>query len=160
MHCSSGVIGIVKIYLTYGTVGNSIINATWNVAQQATSILCCCVPIYKPLLKSLHSFQKKTFSFLYKSGSKKSQGTGSDGTYQGTYQGTYHSHENNNTSGRSDSHGGSEKSGPVPEESSEHRLYSYEDDDTWGKNQIFLDQSSADALGGGSKQSSRDRSPV
>ncbi|KAK4224655.1 hypothetical protein QBC38DRAFT_485052 [Podospora fimiseda] len=49
----AGVIGIIKIGEAWGTIGTHIRNSTWNMAQQATSIVCCCVPIYNNLLSAL-----------------------------------------------------------------------------------------------------------
>ncbi|KAK4169899.1 hypothetical protein QBC43DRAFT_38934 [Cladorrhinum sp. PSN259] len=49
----SGVIGIIKIGEAWGTIGTNVRNSTWNMAQQATSIVCCCVPIYNSLLSTL-----------------------------------------------------------------------------------------------------------
>ncbi|KAK4169800.1 hypothetical protein QBC43DRAFT_250539 [Cladorrhinum sp. PSN259] len=52
----SGVIGIVKVASAYGTVGNSPRNGTWYIAEQATSILCSCAPIYRNLLGEFKCF--------------------------------------------------------------------------------------------------------
>ncbi|KAK3985463.1 hypothetical protein QBC44DRAFT_275096 [Cladorrhinum sp. PSN332] len=49
----AGVIGIIKIGEAWGTIGTNIRNSTWNMAQQATSIVCCCVPIYNSLLSAI-----------------------------------------------------------------------------------------------------------
>ncbi|KAK3983798.1 hypothetical protein QBC44DRAFT_302513 [Cladorrhinum sp. PSN332] len=54
----SGVIGIVKVASAYGTVGNSPRNGTWYIAEQATSILCSCAPIYRNLLGEFRCFGK------------------------------------------------------------------------------------------------------
>ncbi|KAF4625320.1 hypothetical protein G7Y89_g12848 [Cudoniella acicularis] len=61
----SGVIGIIKIAEAYGNVGSNVRDATWNIAQQGTSILCCCAPIYKSLLQELHIFRRLGLTFLY-----------------------------------------------------------------------------------------------
>ncbi|KAK4224646.1 hypothetical protein QBC38DRAFT_485025 [Podospora fimiseda] len=53
----SGVIGIVKVASAYGTVGNSPRNGTWYIAEQATSILCSCAPIYRSLLGEFKFFK-------------------------------------------------------------------------------------------------------
>lgn len=45
-------------------------DATWNIVQQATSILCCCAPIYKSILQELNIIHKLGLSFLYGSGSR------------------------------------------------------------------------------------------
>jgi len=61
----SGVIEIIKISITYGKVGNSNVNANWNVAQMATTLICCCFPIYKPLFRHIHKLSQRASSYIY-----------------------------------------------------------------------------------------------
>ncbi|KAM7189794.1 hypothetical protein V8F33_009820 [Rhypophila sp. PSN 637] len=49
----SGVIGFIKIAEAYGAAYNNIRSPIWDIVQMASSIICCCAPIYKPLILEL-----------------------------------------------------------------------------------------------------------
>ncbi|KFA71230.1 hypothetical protein S40288_03867 [Stachybotrys chartarum IBT 40288] len=53
----SGVIGIVKVVQAYDAAYNNVLNPIWDIVQMATSIICCCAPVYKVALPQL-SFSK------------------------------------------------------------------------------------------------------
>jgi len=59
---SAGVVGIVKVIEAWGTIGSNVRNSSWNMAQQATSIVCCCVPIYNNLLSTIKGKRRATYT--------------------------------------------------------------------------------------------------
>ena len=56
-------------------VGSTIEDATWNVVQEATSVLCCCATVYKSMLQELQVFWKQVLSLFTLSGKQNSQNT-------------------------------------------------------------------------------------
>ncbi|KXX79393.1 hypothetical protein MMYC01_204076 [Madurella mycetomatis] len=67
----AGIIGIIKVGEAYGTIGTNVRNSSWNMAQQATSIICCCAPIYKSLLSEFSIFNRLGSSLFSGSRSRK-----------------------------------------------------------------------------------------
>lgn len=76
LFCRAGVLGFVKIGQGYAPMHAKVPLATdkvillspiWATVQQACSCICCCAPIYKPLvpqlglLSKLRSFSNRTF---------------------------------------------------------------------------------------------------
>ncbi|KAI0003533.1 hypothetical protein F4779DRAFT_601778 [Xylariaceae sp. FL0662B] len=49
----SGVIGFIKIAEVYSAAYNNLLSPIWDIVQMATSIICCCAPIYRSLLPDL-----------------------------------------------------------------------------------------------------------
>ncbi|TVY48033.1 Satratoxin biosynthesis SC1 cluster protein [Lachnellula occidentalis] len=75
----AGVLGFVKIGQGFGAMNAQkveLMDPIWAVVQQACSIICCCAPIYKPLLPQLGlwdkllSFGSQTFGSRRSSGSR------------------------------------------------------------------------------------------
>ncbi|KAI0113635.1 hypothetical protein GGR51DRAFT_506106 [Nemania sp. FL0031] len=89
----AGVIGFVRIsqfYVVKDEVGVfSATNGFWENAQQATSLICCCIPVYKNIFPFGGFYIRLTsqigsYSWLSKlqSRSKESAGLGSEGEFQ------------------------------------------------------------------------------
>ncbi|KAL2258305.1 hypothetical protein VTK26DRAFT_8432 [Humicola hyalothermophila] len=76
----AGVLGIVKIVQTYNFTGAvNYMTGLWAIIQMACSIVCCCAPIYKPILPSKQFFQRiKSLVSTY--------GSDRDGTTKGGSQ--------------------------------------------------------------------------
>ncbi|CAJ2508443.1 Uu.00g134690.m01.CDS01 [Anthostomella pinea] len=60
----SGIIGLIKIKEAYSAAYNNFLSPIWDIVQMSTSIICCCAPIYKPLISDLKILKtlKATFS--------------------------------------------------------------------------------------------------
>ncbi|KAK3317502.1 hypothetical protein B0T19DRAFT_293229 [Cercophora scortea] len=54
----AGIIGIVNVTDSYGSVGNSSRNSTWYIAQMGASVVCCCAPLWKSVTKEFKFFHK------------------------------------------------------------------------------------------------------
>ncbi|KAI1407903.1 hypothetical protein F5Y13DRAFT_121114 [Hypoxylon sp. FL1857] len=76
----AGVIGIVKICDSYSTVGESGLDAVWDVFQMCASVICCCLPIYKVLLPNTGFFRalrsRLSESSIWKLSSRKPSSSG------------------------------------------------------------------------------------
>ncbi|KAI1452555.1 hypothetical protein F4805DRAFT_446956 [Annulohypoxylon moriforme] len=46
----SGVIGIIKVVEAQNSAQRNFLSVIWNLIQMATSIICCCAPIYNSIL--------------------------------------------------------------------------------------------------------------
>ncbi|KAF2235728.1 hypothetical protein EV356DRAFT_499344 [Viridothelium virens] len=63
----SGILGIVKTVEAQNATKNNYLWVDWNLVQEATSIICCCTPIYMSLLpktnwfSSISSWASRTF---------------------------------------------------------------------------------------------------
>ncbi|KAJ8064944.1 hypothetical protein OCU04_007248 [Sclerotinia nivalis] len=73
----AGILGFVKIGLGFTAMSSEkieLLDPIWAIIQQACSVICCCAPIYKPLLPEvgllhrLRSFGSRTFGKSVKSG--------------------------------------------------------------------------------------------
>ncbi|KAI1332131.1 hypothetical protein F5Y16DRAFT_421408 [Xylariaceae sp. FL0255] len=49
----SGILGIVKVVEAQHSAKRNFLSIIWNLVQMATSIICCCAPIYQSLLPKL-----------------------------------------------------------------------------------------------------------
>ncbi|KAI1392108.1 uncharacterized protein F4822DRAFT_389641 [Hypoxylon trugodes] len=54
----SGVIGFIKIGEAYSAAYTNILDPIWDIVQMATSIICCCAPIYRSLVIELGSVRR------------------------------------------------------------------------------------------------------
>lgn len=78
----SGFIGIIKIVESQQSAGNNFLSVLWNVVQMATSIICCCAPIYKSIMpetglySKLYSWASRSLTVGSKATSTGSSGTG------------------------------------------------------------------------------------
>ncbi|POS70503.1 hypothetical protein DHEL01_v211099 [Diaporthe helianthi] len=58
----SGIIGFIKIGEAYSTAYTSVLDPIWDITQMATSIICCCAPVFPSVFagfkwpKALSSF--------------------------------------------------------------------------------------------------------
>jgi len=53
----TGLLGFVRIGMAYGTVGDSDHVLVYMILQMASSIICCCVPIYRAVFLDLPGFR-------------------------------------------------------------------------------------------------------
>ncbi|KAI1423495.1 hypothetical protein F5Y12DRAFT_531367 [Xylaria sp. FL1777] len=72
----AGIIGPIKIAFAYGKVDKDGTDLPLLIAQMATSVICCCVPLHRSFLPDLHIF-KSLRSTFFSSRSKPSQGENS-----------------------------------------------------------------------------------
>lgn len=79
----AGVLGFVKIgqgYSQMSAMAIALYDPLWATIQQGCSVVCCCVPIYKPLIPTLgifsrlRSFGSRTLGRRSGSGSSGAQG--------------------------------------------------------------------------------------
>lgn len=57
----AGILGFVKISEGFGASKKSkveLLDPIWAVVQQTCSIICCCAPVYKPIIPNLGVFEK------------------------------------------------------------------------------------------------------
>ncbi|KAF4637767.1 hypothetical protein G7Y89_g311 [Cudoniella acicularis] len=75
----AGILGFVKISEGFGAISagkNELLDPIWATVQQTCSVICCCAPVYKPLipeidfLHTLRSFSSRTFGRSTKSGAQ------------------------------------------------------------------------------------------
>ncbi|KAK3689257.1 hypothetical protein B0T22DRAFT_490742 [Podospora appendiculata] len=71
----AGIIGIVNVTDSYGSVGNSSRNSTWYIAQQGASVVCCCAPLWKSVVKEFTIFHKIGSSLFGRFSGKSSKGS-------------------------------------------------------------------------------------
>lgn len=71
----AGVLGFVKIgqdYVPMSAEKVALLGPIWATVQQACSVICCCAPVFKPLIpdfhlpQSLRSFGSRNFSWSIK----------------------------------------------------------------------------------------------
>lgn len=58
---SAGILGFVKIGMGYAQMSENAIalyDPLWATIQQGCSVICCCAPIYKPLIPALGLFSR------------------------------------------------------------------------------------------------------
>ncbi|KAI1100350.1 hypothetical protein F4804DRAFT_319288 [Jackrogersella minutella] len=64
----SGVMGIIKVVEAQNSAQRNFLSVIWNLIQMATSIICCCAPIYNSILpkvglyNALRSWASQTFT--------------------------------------------------------------------------------------------------
>ncbi|KAI0964938.1 hypothetical protein F4678DRAFT_454355 [Xylaria arbuscula] len=64
----SGIVGIVKTVEAQNSAKSNFLSIIWNLVQMATSIICCCAPIYQALVPKvglfhlLRSWASETFT--------------------------------------------------------------------------------------------------
>ncbi|KAI1380098.1 hypothetical protein F4677DRAFT_405848 [Hypoxylon crocopeplum] len=64
----SGVIGIIKTVQAQNSAQRNFLSIIWNLVQMATSIICCCAPIYQSILPkvglydALRSWASRSFA--------------------------------------------------------------------------------------------------
>lgn len=75
MRCSSGIIGIIKVVeaqnsarkfatksfrgqKAYYFAEKNFQSVIWNIAQMATSVICCCAPIYQSILPKVSLYDR------------------------------------------------------------------------------------------------------
>ncbi|KAH7322415.1 hypothetical protein B0I35DRAFT_498921 [Stachybotrys elegans] len=63
----SGIIGFVKIGEAYTSAYANQLSGIWDVVQMATSIICCCAPVYKSALPRFGIFKALRSTFGYSS---------------------------------------------------------------------------------------------
>lgn len=72
----AGILGFVKISEGFGATQKSkveLLDPIWAVVQQTCSIICCCAPVYKPIIPNLGFFEKlQSFTTLIFTRSSKS----------------------------------------------------------------------------------------
>jgi hypothetical protein len=54
--CLSGIVGFVKIGEAYTSAYANQLSGIWDVVQMATSIICCCAPVYRSVLPRIGLF--------------------------------------------------------------------------------------------------------
>jgi hypothetical protein len=70
----SGVIGIIKVVEAQNAAQANFKSVIWNIVQMATSIICCCAPIYQSILpkRGLYNVVYSWASTTFGSASRKS----------------------------------------------------------------------------------------